>query len=102
MKTVKTIIWVVVIIGLLLFSAANWTTIEVKIWEGLVLETKLPALVVIAFLLGLLPMWILAKAGRWQLKRRINALENAANTASASLSSTHLAAAETDFATSDN
>ena len=102
MKTVKTIIWVVVIIGWLLFSAANWTTVEVKIWEGLVLETKLPALVVVAFLLGLLPMWILAKAGRWQLKRRINALENAASSASASLSSSHLAEAETAFETSDN
>ncbi|MEY4160563.1 MAG: hypothetical protein RLZZ136_1184 [Pseudomonadota bacterium] len=102
MKTVKTIIWVVVIIGLLLFSAANWTTTSVKIWEGLVWETKLPAVVVIAFLLGLLPMWILAKAGRWQLKRRINALENAASTASASLSATHLAETAAEFEPSDN
>jgi putative membrane protein len=76
MQIIRTIVWVVVLIALLLFSINNWTTIEVKIWEGLLLETKLPALVAISFLLGLVPMWLLHKAGRWRLNRRINALEN--------------------------
>ncbi len=76
MQIVRTVIWVVLIVALLLFSLNNWNPVEIKIWEGLVLETKLPALVLVSFLLGLLPMWLLAKAGKWRLNRRINALEN--------------------------
>ena len=88
MRIIRTITWVVVLVALLLFSLTNWTTVEVKIWEGLVLETKLPALVLLAFALGLVPMWLLAKASRWRLQRRISALESAAQAASLTLSST--------------
>ncbi len=76
MQIIRTIIWVVLLVALAIFSANNWIPVNVKIWEGLVLETKLPALVMLAFMLGLLPMWLLAKAGKWRLHRRINALEN--------------------------
>ena len=76
MQVIRTIVWVVLLIVLLLFSINNWQQVEVKIWEGLILETRLPALIVVAFLLGLLPMWLLHKAKGWRLTRRINALEN--------------------------
>ncbi len=76
MQILRTVVWVVLLIALLLFSLNNWNPVEIKIWEGLILETKLPALVLAAFLLGLLPMWLLSKAGKWRLTRRINALEN--------------------------
>ncbi len=83
MQIIRTIVWVLVVVALGLFSFNNWNPVEVKIWEGLILETKLPALVFAAFLLGLLPMWLLAKAGRWRLKRRINALENSVRASAA-------------------
>ena len=65
MKIVRTIVWVLLLVALLIFSVNNWSPVEVKIWEGLVLETKIPALVVIAFLIGLVPMWLLHRASRW-------------------------------------
>jgi lipopolysaccharide assembly protein A len=76
MQIIRTIVWVLVVVALLLFSLNNWEPVEIKIWDGLILETKLPALVIVSFLLGLLPMWLLAKAGRWRLRRRISLLEN--------------------------
>ena len=76
MQIIRTIVWVLVVVALGLFSLNNWVPVEIKIWEGLILETKLPALVFTAFLLGLLPMWLLAKTGKWRLNRRINVLEN--------------------------
>src|SRR5688500_8627317 len=78
MKIVRTIVWVLLLVALLIFSVNNWNPVEVKIWEGLVLETKIPALVVIAFLIGLVPMWLLHRATRWNNERRIASLENAA------------------------
>jgi putative membrane protein len=56
----------------------NWKPVEVKVWEGLIIETKIPALVVIAFLIGLVPMWLVHRTSRWNYDRRIASLESAA------------------------
>ena len=81
MQIVRTIVWVLLLVALLLFSAFNWKPVEVKIWEGLILETKIPALVIVSFLIGLVPMWLLNRAQKFALKRRIGSLETAARTA---------------------
>jgi hypothetical protein len=78
MQIVRTIVWVLLLVALLIFSFNNWNPVEVKIWEGLVLETKVPALVVIAFLLGLVPMWLMHRVSQWYYNRRIGSLETAA------------------------
>ena len=81
MQIVRTIVWVLLLIALLIFSINNWNPVEVKIWEGLVLETKIPALVVIAFLFGLVPMWLMHRVSQWYYKRRLGSLETAARAA---------------------
>ncbi len=78
MQAVRTIVWVLVLVALLTFSFFNWRPVEVTIWPNLILETKIPALVVIAFLLGLIPTWLVHRGVKWQLHRRISSLENAA------------------------
>jgi len=75
MKLFRTILWLVLVAALAAFSAVNWQPIELHIWQGLVLDTKLPALVIAAFLLGLVPMWLVYRTTRWRLSRRINAPE---------------------------
>src|SRR5690348_5170905 len=77
MKYVRMIVWILVLVALVAFSVANWQPVEVKIWDSLVLETKIPALVVVAFLLGLVPMWLIHRGVRWRLERRISGLESA-------------------------
>lgn len=91
MGYIRTVVWVVILIAFLIFSINNWSTVDVKIWEGLVLETKLPALVAVSFLLGLLPMWLLAKARHWQMQRQIRGLKGSA---AAALSTDSLAQAD--------
>ena len=76
MAIVRTIIWVLLLVGLLVFSIANWPPIvTVRIWEGVVVDTRIPAIVVIAFLIGFVPMWLYHRANKWQMKRRIHTLE---------------------------
>lgn len=92
MKLLRLILLLVLVAALAAFSAVNWQPVELHIWSGLVLDTKLPALVIGAFLLGLVPMWLIHRTTRWRLQRRITALESSlAN--SPSLSSTQLDAA---------
>ncbi len=78
MQIVRTIVWVLILFGLLAFSFFNWETVEVTLWENVILETKVPALVIVAFLLGLVPMWAFHRSVKWSLNRRIRSLESAA------------------------
>ncbi len=78
MQVVRTILWVLLFVGLMAFSFFNWKPVEVTIWENLVLETKVPALVIVSFLLGMIPTWLLHRGTKWRLNRRIKNLENAA------------------------
>ena len=76
MQIVRTIVWVLILFGILAFSFFNWDPVEVTLWDNLVLETKVPALVIVAFLLGLFPMWLYHRSVKWSLKRRIRSLES--------------------------
>lgn len=78
MQIVRTILWVLLFAGLMFFSFFNWKEVEVQIWTNLVLETKVPALVIVSFLLGMIPTWLLHRGTKWRLTRRIKALEEAA------------------------
>ncbi len=75
MQIIRTIAWVLILFGILTFSFFNWEPVEVNLWENLVLETKVPMLVIIAFLLGIVPMWLYHRSVKWSLGRRIRSLE---------------------------
>ncbi len=81
MQIVRTVIWVVLLVALLLFSFANWTDVTVRIWQGLVVDTKIPAIVIVSFLIGFVPMWAYHRAAKWNFNRRVATLENAARVA---------------------
>lgn len=84
MQFLKTAFWVILAVALALFAKANWVVaptysgyVPVKLWGEIILEMRLPVLIVGAFLLGLLPMWIIARAGRWALRRKLESAERA-------------------------
>jgi len=79
MQVIRTIVWVLLLVAFVIFAIANWEPgITVRIWQNLVVETKLPAVMLVAFLLGLVPMWLIHRTTKWTLQRRVNALESAA------------------------
>ena len=80
MQIIRTIAWVLLVCGILIFSFYNWQPVEVTIWENLVLETKVPVLLVLAFLAGLLPLLAYHLSVKWSLKRRIRNLESSLKT----------------------
>ncbi len=84
MRFLKTLIWVTVLVGLIVFATNNWEPVSISLWGGLRLDTKLPALVILAFMLGFLPLYILHRAQVWRMKRRIMTLEGNQRTVSPS------------------
>ncbi|TIX50320.1 hypothetical protein [Alteraurantiacibacter aquimixticola] len=81
MQVVRTVIWVLLLVALAIFSYANWIPVSVRIWDNLLVDTMLPAIIVVSFLIGFIPMWLYHRASKWQSNRRIVALESAARTA---------------------
>ena len=78
MQIVRTILWVLLLVAILAFSFGNWDKqIDVRIWPGMVWDTRVPALVIVSFLAGLIPMWLYHRGVRWRQGRRISALETA-------------------------
>lgn len=81
MRFLKTLIWVTVIVGLIVFATNNWVPVSISLWGGMRLDTKLPALVIAAFMLGFFPLYFIHRTLLWRMKRRILTLEGNQRTA---------------------
>lgn len=77
MQFLRTLFWVVIAVMAVIFAIRNWTPVVVNLWGGLEADIKLPVLLLIAFLIGFLPWFLLHKATRWQLKRKLETVQRA-------------------------
>lgn len=75
MQFLKTLFWVLLAVILALFASRNWVSVAVLLWGDIVVDIKLPILLLIAFLLGWLPTWLVHRARHWTLTRRLEAFE---------------------------
>ncbi|HUP66668.1 MAG TPA: hypothetical protein VM145_00440 [Sphingomicrobium sp.] len=75
MHFLKTVFWVLIAVVVALFAKANWSNVTLKLWGDILADIKLPVLLLVAFLLGWLPTWLLLRARIWALNRRIEALD---------------------------
>ena len=71
MGFLKTLFWMALTVVVVVFSLRNWTTVTLDLFGGLAADAKLPVLLVVAFLLGFLPMFLYHKVMRWQDRRRV-------------------------------
>lgn len=72
MHFLKTLFWVILAAGLVLFARENWVPVPINLWSGLIAEVKLPFLVLIAFLLGFLPTYLFYRGRIWTLRRQMS------------------------------
>ncbi len=77
MQFLKTAFWVVLAVLIALFSYNNWTPVTIRLFGDYVIDTSLPLVVVVSFLIGIVPMWLLHKATRWSMRRRLDSAERA-------------------------
>ena len=75
MRFLTTLFWVLVAVLLTYFATRNWSSVTINLWDDIQASIKLPLALLIAFLLGLLPIWLRMRARLWSADRRIEALE---------------------------
>ncbi len=77
MNFLRTLFWVVVTVIAAIFSARNWTAVTIHLWGGIDADVKLPVMLLVAFAAGLIPTFIVHRATRWRLRRRLETAERA-------------------------
>ena len=71
MNFLKTLFWVVVAVSLAIFANRNWTDVTINLWGNIQADVKLPVLILLAFLIGFLPAFLILRGRIWALKRRL-------------------------------
>ena len=75
MQFLKTLLWVLIAVVIALFASRNWTDVTLNLWGDIQADIKLPVLLLLVFLLGFLPTWLILRAKLWSANRRIEAME---------------------------
>src|SRR4051794_31406773 len=75
MRFLSTLFWALVAAIAALFSWVNWNPVGLRLWDTLELDIQLPLLLLILFLLGFLPTWLVMRARVWSFRRRLEALD---------------------------
>ena len=75
MQFLKTLLWVLLAVAVALFASRNWFPVTLNLWGDIQADIKLPLLLLIIFLVGFLPTWLIMRARIWSSRRRLEALE---------------------------
>jgi len=75
MQFLKTLFWVLIAVIVALFANRNWSNVTLNLWGDIQADIKVPALLLVVFLIGFLPTWLVMRARLWSYRRRLEALE---------------------------
>jgi uncharacterized integral membrane protein len=73
MRFLKALFWLILGMLLALLAYANLDEIvSIELWDNIIVDIKLPLLLLVTFLIGFLPAFLILRARIWALKRRLN------------------------------
>ena len=75
MHFLKTLFWVLVAVIVTFFAYRNWAAVTLNLWGDIQVDIKVPILLLLFFVLGWLPTWLLMRTRLWTYRRRLDAFE---------------------------
>lgn len=72
MRFLNSLFWIVVAVLVTLFAANNWRDVTIDLWGDLQADIKLPVLLLITFLIGFLPTWLIFRTKLWRSENRVS------------------------------
>jgi uncharacterized integral membrane protein len=75
MQFLKTLFWVLVAVVVVLFGARNWTPVTLNLWGDIQADIKIPLLLLVFFLVGFLPTYLVMRTKLWTHRRKLESLE---------------------------
>ena len=82
MQFLKTLFWVLVAVVVVLFAARNWTPVTLNLWGDIQADIKIPILLLIFFVLGFLPTYLVMRTRLWTHRRKLESFERSRASAS--------------------
>ena len=71
MNFLRTLFWVVLAVSLAIFANRNWIDVTLSLWGDIQADVKLPFLLLLTFLIGFLPPYLLMRSRLWHLRRKL-------------------------------
>ena len=71
MNFLKTLFWVVLAVSLAIFANRNWNDVTLNLWGNIQADVKLPFLLLLSFLVGFLPPYLVMRGRVWNLRRKL-------------------------------
>lgn len=75
MRFLKTLFWIAVAVLVTLFAANNWRDVTISLWGNLEADVKIPVLLLVMLLIGLVPAILVYRAKIWRLNNRVTAAQ---------------------------
>jgi putative membrane protein len=77
MQFLRTTFWVAIAVILAIVASHNWRDVTLDLWGNIQVDIKMPVLLILVFLVGFLPPFLILRARLWQMRRRLESLERA-------------------------
>lgn len=77
MAFLRTLLWIAITVIVVVFSVRNWVPVTINLFGDTQADVKLPVLLLIAFLIGFLPLYVWHRAMRWRHRRKLSEIERA-------------------------
>jgi uncharacterized integral membrane protein len=75
MQFLRTTFWVAIAVILAIVASHNWRDVTLDLWGNIQVDIKMPVLLILVFLVGFLPPFLILRARLWQVRRRLESLE---------------------------
>lgn len=77
MQFLRTTLWVAIAVIVAIVASNNWRDVTLDLWGNIQVDIKIPVLLILVFLIGFLPPFLILRARLWQVRRRLESLERA-------------------------
>ena len=75
MQFLRTTLWVAIAVIVAIIASNNWHDVTLDLWGNIQVDIKIPVLLIMVFLIGFLPPFLILRARLWQVRRRLESIE---------------------------
>jgi apolipoprotein N-acyltransferase len=73
MNFLKAVFWVLMLVGFVFLAGLNWKSVDITVIpQQSVVSINLPLLLLVTFLIGFLPYFIIHRMTRWSLRKKLS------------------------------
>ena len=72
MQFLRTLFWVAIAVFMAIIASHNWRDVTLDLWGNIQVDIRIPVLLVLVFLGGFLPPFLILRARLWQTRRRLD------------------------------